>query len=140
MSKSITKHKLETTYDDTGRQIHQDKWVNVNIAESAGGWRKYYMSGLDLYDVCVSKLENHMLRYMIEQTKKGFILNMRNDKLIKVFNISDRKAKTFIKKMKDAEFIRGGAGVYITNPFMFIPYGTTDKDIASAQEDWVNQT
>ena len=95
------------------------------------------MSGLDLYDICVSKLENHMLRLMIEKTKRGFVLQLSNSDIEKEFSISDKKVKTFIKKMKDANFIRGSRGVYITNPFMFIPHGMNDAEISTAQESWI---
>ncbi len=136
MSKIISNHKLDTAYDNNGNRIYSDKWKETIVTESKGGWRKYYMSGLDIFEVCISRLENQMARHLIESTRKGFILNITIKDLQNKFDISDKKAKTFIKKMRDIDYIRGSRGIYMTNPFMFIPYGMSDKDIAMAQNAW----
>jgi len=136
MSLIISNHKLNTTYDSTGSIATQDKWTQSYQSESKQGWRKYYMDALNIYDVCNSNLENRMARHLIESIKKGFVLEIDYKALMKSFDISDKKAKTFLKKMKDIGFIKGGRGLYLTNPFMYIPYQTNDKDVAEAQTRW----
>jgi hypothetical protein len=138
MGKIITEYRLETTYDKNKEELIQDKWKEVLIYKSKNGWRKYYMDALDIYDNCNSNLENRMARYFIENIRRGFILEVDYKILMNKFECSDKKAKTFIKKMKDIGFIKGTRGLYKTNPFMYIPYGEQDEDIHIAQLDWTN--
>jgi predicted transcriptional regulator len=138
MGKIITEYRLETTYNQDKEELTQDKWKKISTHKSKNGWRKYYMDALDIYDNCNSNLENRMARYFIENIRRGFILEVNYKILMDKFECSDKKAKTFIKKMKDIGFIKGARGLYKTNPFMYIPYGEQDEDIHKAQLEWKN--
>ena len=136
MAYILQEHKLETTYNADGSRKTIDKWTEKIQIKAKAGWRRTYMDTFDIYDNCVSNLENKMARYLIENIKTGFVLEITYQKLMAKFKISDKKAKTFLKKMKDIEFIYGGHGIYKTNPFMFVPYKEEDDSIASSQELW----
>ena len=101
------------------------------------GYRRVYMELLDVYsEYCSSKLENQMLKSLLVDTTKMFTLKISNKTLGSRFKVSEITVKKFMKKMRDAELIRGRAGNYIVNPYMFIPYNTPSYVIVNAQIEW----
>jgi len=136
MTKIITEYALTTRLDSDGNVVKQSKWKQVKQTKSKIGWRRYYMDAMDIFRMCNSSLENRMAIQCIESIKSGFVLEITYKVLAKQFDISDKTAKLFIKKMKDVGFIRGTRGIYLTNPYFYIPYGMTDEDIAISQNAW----
>jgi len=133
---SIQQNKAETTYSKDGSYKQTEYFEKKDEIESKGGWRKIYMEIFDVYEKCNSTLENKMLAFMMKKIRNGFVLNLTYKILMDEFDVSDKKAKTFIKKMKDVGFLRGSRGIYITNPFIFVPYGMNDKSISEHQREW----
>ena len=136
---SVKEHLLESRIDPkTGDIILQDRYKKEEDekAKYQKGWRRMYMSLLDLYSVCTSSKENQMLKYLISNTKRGFVLEIKNSDLEKKLGASTGAVSKFMKKMKANDFLRGSTRVYKTNPFVFIPYGCSDEEIARAQEEW----
>lgn len=140
---NVKEHLLETRIDsNTGQIILQDRYKKEDYEniKYQKGWRRMYMSLLDLYSVCTSSKENQMLQFLLENIKRGFVLEVKNIDLEQKFGASTGAVSKFMKKMKANDFLRGSSRVYKTSPFVFIPYGTTDKEIAQAQEEWKKES
>ena len=48
------------------------------------------------------------------------------------------KISSFIKKLKDADFIKGDRGIFMVNPKMFVPQNASNEIVKELQDDWNN--
>ena len=138
MSKDIiTKHKLETTLNENGEILLVDEWqskqrrVNIKI-----GWFRMYKEMLEVFAICNSNLENRILIYILDNTKKNFTINIKVNNLAKDFEVSRVKISSFIKKLKDADFIKGSRGIFLVNPRMFVPQNASNEIVKELQDEW----
>ncbi len=135
----ITKHKLETTLNEKGEILLVDEWqtkqrrVNIKI-----GWFRMYKEMLDVFAICNSNLENRILIHILDNTKKNFTINIKINNLAKDFEASRMKISSFIKKLKDADFIKGDRGIFMVNPKMFVPQNASNEIVKELQDDWNN--
>jgi len=141
LDNSISKHILNTHIKD-GVTIYQDLYEkkNINNIKSRRGKRGYYMEALKIFTVCNSNKDNQIVTFLINNITKQMTITATTKKLADTFDVSEVKIRALIRKLKKIDFLRGSNGIYIVNPFMWIPNGIRDEILASAQSEWLYNT
>lgn len=141
MSIQIKNHVLNTTFNDKGEMICQDKWQEVSIQNKAKGYRLIYIDDLMEIILRCSSVENvyMLLDILVKMTKKDYSFNYTATQLQKVYKeVSVKTLARLITFMKTNDIIRGSRGKYKVNPYLVIPKFASDEVVAKAQQDWDN--
>ena len=137
MNTIITKHRLETTYNKNNEVILVDEWEKKESRLGVKtGWFRMYKSIYDVWLVCKSNLETQILVYILKSTKKNATVSFKIQDIAKKFNISRMTVSSLIRRLKEVDFIRGGNGLFLVNPTMFIVTNANSEIIRELQETW----
>jgi len=113
----------DVTYISTGKQ----------------GWRKMYVAYDDVQSNLKSQREIKMFIHIRNLfTKRKSNVGLNKTKLSKVFGCSREVVSRFVGRLEKLEFIRKQSDdTYKMNPFMFIPYQGSAKEL---QDEWEAET
>ena len=140
-------HKLVSYIDpDTQQIVKQDEYIEkklkYNLANTKGMsmFKKYDYADIQEY-IIKSALDLKLFNFLIKhQNRDSYV--MVNGKpvnityLSKHFNISRQKVSTFIKRTREADFLKKVNSLFMLNPFVVVPYNISNKDLAELQARW----
>lgn len=135
---SYEEHTLKSYIDpETGHIVKQDEFKVVKRNQKEKGYKLVYLSNLKEYLAYLSVKEIYALLDILDtEVSTNFELQTTYKRLSDSFDMSEISAKRFLGKLKKNSIIRGNMGAYKVNPFIVIPYRTSDYIVAEAQREW----
>lgn len=138
-NEEISNVLLVTHFDkDEKRIIMQDEFTKTKISQKEKGFSLVYIDTLkELIGVLDSAKEVFILIDLLtESMDKEYKLSLSYKDLMKSYKVSKYQATKIITTLKKYDVIRGSRGKYISNPFIIVPKGLDDIDVARFQYEW----
>ena len=140
-------HKLVTYIDqDTNNIIKQDNYIEKRIKPKLANKRGMSMfkknDYLDVQEKIIkSLLDLKIYNFLVKYCSKSGFVSIKGKPitityLSNKFNVSRQKISTFIKRAREANFIKKDGTLLMINPFIIVPYNISDKDLFELQNNW----
>ncbi len=123
-------------------QVHTDgsitnyEEVETYLKTLKPGYRRIYMTLIELYEECVSQKENKLVGLILKSTTKQMAFDMSNKLIAKRLGTTDNWVAKAMVKMRKLYLIKGQNGLHLVNPHMYVPYGVKSEIVAEAQYEW----
>ena len=139
MNTIITKHRLETTLNNDNQIILVDEWEQKKSTLGIkAGWFRMYKNIFEVFLVCRSNLEMKILIHILTSTKKNATVSFKIQDIAKKFNVSRMTVSSLVRRFKEIGFIKGGRGLFLINPKMYIPVNANSETMRELQDNWDN--
>jgi len=110
--------------------------VDVYQRKVKAGYRRIYMTMIDLIEVMSTPSDTKLLGLVMRKTSKVLTFDYTTEQLVKLTGFSAATVKRSIKKLIDNKLLKGSTGHYMVNPNVYVPYGVKADVVAELQYEW----
>jgi len=137
-SKKIVNYKINTTTNENGEILQQDKWTEIQkYPKIKGGWvRTYEDAYRNVLTSLNSILEQTILFEIQDSIKNDFTCIFNQTKMAKKLKVTRETISRTVSKLYKVNYLKKIDGIIYANPFVYIPYGISGENIEKAQNKW----